>query len=228
MASDSRSRSNRAYGVATQMVFILVAALFVYGFVAMCKDGERRRTCGAPCLLHPDYMGSDRRAPDFSLRDLGGRAVNLADLRGKVVVLNFWSKSCGPCLEEMPDLAELTRLVRNRGDVEIMAISPDDDPEDVLQTLHVALKEQPPFTVVLDPGSQVIEGKFGTHMFPETWFIDKQGVIRERFDGTREWNGTLVLDLIDDLRRGDACSATIDGKRLSGRSASICEDLSGS
>jgi peroxiredoxin len=211
-----------------QLAFIAVAALFVYGFVAMAKDSERRRACGAACLLRPDYMGAERRAPSFSLNDVYGRGVALASLRGKVVVLNFWSKTCGPCLEEMPDLAELARLLRDRRDVEVLAVSTDEGANDVLQTLHTALKEEPSFTVLLDSDSSIVGGKYGTHMFPETWFIDKRGVIRARFDGVREWNSALVLDFIDDLRRGDICDARVDENGVSGRAATVCEELGGS
>ena len=228
MPFDPGSRSTHAFALAAQIAFIAVAALFVYAFVATCKDGEQRRRCGAACLLHPDYMGADRRAPDFALNDLDGRRVALTSLRGKVVVLNFWSKTCGPCLEEMPDLADLARLLRNRRDVEVIAVSTDEGRADVLQTLHTALNEEPPFTVLLDPDSSVVGGKYGTHMYPETWFVDKRGVIRARFDGVREWNSALVLDFIDDLRRGDGCEAKVDGSRVWGRAAAVCEELGGS
>src|SRR5579883_3267734 len=98
----------------SQLAFVVLASLFVYGFVAVTKEGETRRVCSAPCFLHPDYMAADRRAPDFTLHDMRGATVTLESLRGKVVVLNFWSKTCGPCLEEMPNLAELTKVLRDR------------------------------------------------------------------------------------------------------------------
>ncbi|MGA2449803.1 MAG: TlpA disulfide reductase family protein [Polyangiaceae bacterium] len=228
MLPEFSARTSHALAMAGQLAFIAMAALFVYGFVATAKDSERRRTCSAACLLRPDYMGAERRAPDFSLSDVHGRAVRLTSLRGKVVVLNFWSKTCGPCLEEMPDLAELTRLLRDRSDVAVVAVSTDEGAHDVLQTLHTALNEEPPFTVLLDPDSSIVGGKYGTHMFPETWFIDKRGVIRARFDGVREWNTALVLDFIDDLRRGDICEAKVDESGISGLASAVCEELGGS
>jgi peroxiredoxin len=214
--------------VIAQIAFVVVAALFVYGFVAVGKEGETRRVCSTPCFLHPDYMAADRRAPDFSLKDLHGSTVTLDSLRGKVVVLNFWTKTCGPCLEEMPGLAELTKIIRDRPDVVVLAISVDQGPDDVKDTLQTVLREEPPFRLAFDPDSEVVRGKFGTRLFPETWFIDKRGVIRARFDGAREWTDPLVVNYIDSLRAGDYCSAKIDGKSLAGQAAAMCNDMTGS
>jgi peroxiredoxin len=213
--------------VLAQVGFVVLAALFVYGFVSAGKEGEARRLCSAPYFLHPDYMAADRRAPSFSLKDMGGATVTLDSLRGKVVVLNFWSKTCGPCLEEMPELAELTRILRDRSDVAVVAVSVDDGPDEVQPTLQTVLREPPPFEVLFDPDSKVVGGRYGTELFPETWFIDKRGVIRARFDGARDWTNPLVVNYIDALRAGDYCDVKIDGKAFEGRAAAVCDEMTG-
>jgi peroxiredoxin len=214
--------------ILAQVGFVVVAALLVYGFVGVTKEGELRRVCSAPCYLHPDYMGADRRAPDFSLKDLKGNTVTLESLRGKVVLLNFWSKTCGPCLEEMPELAELTQILRDRHDVVVVTVSTDDGPEDVKPTLQTVLRADPPFQVLFDPDAKIVQGKYGTHLFPETWLIDPRGVIRARFDGSREWTNPLVVNFIDSLRGGDYCPVNIQGKTLEGKAGRICEEMTGS
>jgi peroxiredoxin len=186
-----------------------------------------RRVCSAPCYLKPDYLAADRLAPNFSLKDLRGNTVTLESLRGKVVVLNFWTKTCGPCLEEMPDLAELAVILRDRPDVAVVTVSTDAGPEDVKPTLQTVLKGEPPFMVLFDPEADVVHGKFGTHLFPETWLIDKRGVIRARFDGARQWNDPLVVNFVDALRSGDYCPVKIDGKNLSGNAGRICQEMTG-
>jgi peroxiredoxin len=213
--------------ILAQVAFVLVAALFVYAFVSVAKEGEVRRACSAPCLLHPDYLAAERRAPNFALTDLRGRTVALDSFRGKVVVLNFWTKTCGPCLEEMPQLAELTKIVRDRADVVVLAVSVDEGPDDVRPTLQTVLREEPPFTVLFDPDSKVVAGKYGTRLFPETWFIDKRGVIRARFDGAREWNDPLIVNFIDALRGGDYCAVKIDGRKLTGKAGPVCDEMTG-
>jgi peroxiredoxin len=213
--------------VLLQVGFVVVAALLVYGFVAVSKEGETRRVCSAPCYLDPDYLAADRRAPDFALKDLSGNTVTLQSLRGKVVVLNFWTKTCGPCLEEMPELVELTKILHDRSDVAVLAVSIDDGPEDVKPTLQTVLHGDPPFQVLFDPDAKIVAGKYGTRLYPETWFIDKRGVIRARFDGAREWANPLVVNFIDSLRQGDYCAAKIDGRTLVGNAAKICDEMTG-
>jgi thiol-disulfide isomerase/thioredoxin len=90
------------------VAFVLAAAVGVYAFVSVAKEGEARRRCSATCLLRPNYAGYEKKAPDFKLKDLQGHDVSLESYRGKVVVLNFWTKTCGPCMEEMPEIADLT------------------------------------------------------------------------------------------------------------------------
>jgi peroxiredoxin len=217
----------RALSVAAQIGFVVASALLVYGFVAVTKEGETRRVCSAPCFLRPDYMAADRRAPDFAMKDLRGATVTLESLRGKVVVLNFWTRTCGPCLEEMPEIAELAKVLRDRSDVVVVTVSVDEGPDEVKPTLQTVLREEPPFEVLFDPESKVVRDKYGTRLFPETWFIDKRGVIRARFDGAREWANPLVVDYIDALRRGDYCSVKIDGRALGGKAAKLCSEMTG-
>jgi peroxiredoxin len=214
--------------VVAQVAFVIVAALLVYGFVGVTKEGELRRVCSAPCYLHPDYLGANRLAPNFTLKDLRGQTVTLESLRGKVVVLNFWTKTCGPCLEEMPQLAELAQILKDRPDVAVVTVSTDDGPEDVKPTLQTVLRAEPPFQVLFDPDSKTVAGKYGTHLFPETWLIDPRGVIRARFDGARDWTNPLVVNFIDSLRAGDYCPVSIEGKTLEGKAGRICEEMAGS
>jgi peroxiredoxin len=214
--------------VVAQLAFVVVAALFVYGFVSVSKEGETRRECGTPCYLHPDYLAAERTAPDFTLPDMTGRQVSLSGYRGKVVVLNFWSKSCGPCMQEMPEFAEFAQVLAPKSDVVVLTISTDEGPDDVRDTLKTVLKAPPPFPVLFDPDTKVMHGKYGENLVPETWFIDKQGVIRARFDGAREWTNPLYVNFVDGLRSGEYCPVKIEGRGLSGKAGKICEELAGS
>ena len=145
--------------------------------------------------LAPESAQDRLRAPDFRLSDREGRPWRLSDHRGKVVVLNFWSITCGPCVEEMPSLVQLGRMIEGRGDVELVTISTDASWREVAPLFQRV--GSPPFEVLFDPGKEVVQGKFGTKAYPETWFIDPDGIVRLRVDGPRDWSSPIVLDLID-------------------------------
>lgn len=212
-------------GKLAQLAFIVFAAIVVYGFVAVARGAETRRACVPLCATRPNYAGTNRTAPDFALTDMHGREVRLSSLRGKTVILNFWTKTCRPCLEEMPSLAELTRILAPRKDVVVLAVSTDEGPDSVKDTLRALVgPEEPPFQVLFDPEQKTVADKYGTTMFPETWVIDPRGVIRARFDGARNWSSPLVLDLIDSFERRSACSVEFHGGVPSGPSASACDD----
>jgi len=144
---------------------------------------ERRPGCE-----HPRY-----RAPDFTLPTRDGGQWTLSEHRGKVIVINFWTTTCAPCMEEMPSLLELARILEDRDDIELITISVDRDWE----TVNSAVSPDEPLTVLLDPEREVVNGSFGTRLFPETWVIDGEGVIRLRVDGQRSWSSALALDAFE-------------------------------
>ena len=144
----------------------------------------------------PHYVGNNKTAPDFSLIDEHGKKVSLSDLRGSKVVLNFWTRTCKPCLEEMPSLERLARQVQQNGDnVKVVLVSTDNGMDAVVDVL--APKRYA--TYLFDPTSSIVRDKFGTKYFPETWIIDEQGVIRMRYDGAVDWSDPLAYDVIKSL-----------------------------
>jgi peroxiredoxin len=223
--------TKKALMIVAQLFFVGCAAVAVYFFVTVAREGEKRRSCSAECLMRPDYAGAERKAPSFTLNDMNGKPVSLDSYRGKVVVLNFWTKTCGPCLEEMPSLADLARILQPKPNVAVITVSTDEGPDDVRDTLKSVLGGDPPFQVLFDPdATNVVGGKFGTHLFPETWIIDPHGIVRARFDGGREWSNAAVVELVEQLSQGDYCPLKID-KRVDkdGTAAGkFCESLSGS
>lgn len=216
-----------SFGNIAQTVVAVLAVFAVYGFVATAQDGERRRGCTALCALRPSYAARNRLAPDFELPDLDGKRVKFSSYRGKTVVLNVWTKTCRPCLEEMPSLAGLAKAMRPHKDLAFVTITTDENAQDAKDTLRSVLGgSEVPFVVLVDPGGdEVVRGKFGTKLFPETWFIDKKGVIRARFDGPREWDGPLPIDLAQSLSAPIPCEVTYAGGEARGSLAGLCNDI---
>ncbi|HJK96296.1 MAG TPA: TlpA disulfide reductase family protein [Polyangiaceae bacterium LLY-WYZ-14_1] len=191
-------------------IALVIGSPLVFFFATAMADGAQRAAqtpyrallgdeayealrAGRETNLH--YAGNDRLAPDFDLRDRSGRSFKLSDHRGKVVVMNFWTITCAPCVEEMPSLDLLAELVADRDDVEVIAVSTDAGWDEVA----TVFPDDPTIRVLFDPEESVVEGRYGTKLYPETWFIDPDGVIRLRIDGPRDWTSPIVLDLIDQL-----------------------------
>ncbi len=209
------------------LVIAVLGGILVFLMVGAFADGEaRRREMPLRALVGPDYEAllagdatqqnylhrlplpawirpftnesddgsGDRLAPDFALQTRDGQTWRLSDHRGKVVVLNFWTVTCGPCVEEMPSVVELAQNMHARGDdVEVLTVSVDRD----WDTVRTVVSDETPLTVLLDPDRSVVSGKFGTRLFPETWVIDPDGVIRLRIDGARDWSSALAIDVLE-------------------------------
>ncbi len=135
--------------------------------VAGCGRGSR-----------PEQVGT--LAPDFTIHD-GRRTLSLHDYRGQVVVLNFWATWCPPCVEEMPSLGRMQRQLADQ--VTVLAISTDEDGDAYRQFLsdrHIDL-------ITIRDGEQKSNQLYGTVRFPETYIIDRKGVIRRKLIGAVDW-----------------------------------------
>lgn len=196
----------------------------VFSFVRTAQDGELRRTCTSLCEIRPQYAARNRIAPDFELESLKGGRVKLSDYQksGRVVVLNFWTKSCQPCLEEMPSLAKFATALKARQTGEFISICTDDTREDVTETLAQVLPEGVPFDVLLDPDAKVVTELYGTKLYPETWFIDAAGTIRARIDGSRDYTQPLFVDFVETLGMKPACDIEFNTGRPRGDNAWLC------
>jgi peroxiredoxin len=122
------------------------------------------------------YEGS--RAPDFALLDLGGGEIRLSDLKGDVVLVNFWATWCGPCQLEMPDIQERFSQYHDQG-FTVVAVNFDENPDVV-----AAFKEDLglTFDVVLDPGA-LVQRQYQITGYPTSIFVDREGVIQVRHVG---------------------------------------------
>ena len=153
---------------------------------------------GVMLLAAGCYHGSRPRrigdaAPDFSVQD-SDHTVTLNQFRGQVVLLNFWATWCPPCQEELPSLMTMQDRTRARG-VVVLGVSIDVDDD----AYHRFLKQRNlNFVTVRDPEQKVSE-IYGTHGWPETYIIDRQGVVRRKIIGPINWNAPDVLEFLNKL-----------------------------
>lgn len=138
---------------------------------------------------HPSQTG--KAAPDFTVSD-GTSSIHLANYRGQVVLLNFWASWCGPCIEELPSLL---RLHHENPKLVVLAVSIDEDPyayASFIRNRHVDL------ITVRDP-SQSAASLYHTEMWPETYVIDRKGVIRRKFVGATDWTDPEIRTYLNGL-----------------------------
>jgi peroxiredoxin len=136
-------------------------------------------------------------APNFQLRDLNGRLVTLSDLRGKVVLLNFWATWCGPCRVEMPAMEQLYRTF-SRKDFEILAVSTD--AQGVAITRPFQQENHLTFPILHDADYRV-GLTYGARSLPMTFMVDRQGVVRHQIFGARDWGASEAHQLVQMLMK---------------------------
>ena len=145
--------------------------LTVVLFLAGCDRGDQ-----------PQQLG--RSAPVFALDD-GQHRIDLRNLRGQVVVLNFWASWCAPCIAEMPSLEALQQDLPQ---VRVVLVAFDED----ASTYGSYLARHPlPLMTVLDT-KQIANALYGTFRPPETYVIDKSGVIRHKYIGSQDWTSPEI------------------------------------
>jgi peroxiredoxin len=128
-------------------------------------------------------------APGFRLPSLAGEEVDLASYRGKVVVLNFWATWCPPCVAEMPSLQRLHRALGPEG-LAVVTVSTDEDEEALREFVTRHGLDLP---VLLDPGGEVASSAYRTTGYPETFVLDRSGVLLSHTIGPAEWDAADAL-----------------------------------
>ena len=159
-------------------VSVLTGLLTV--LLAGCYSGSR-----------PPHIGSN--APDFTVQD-SDRKITLSELRGKVVVLNFWATWCAPCVEELPSLVNLQQKMRNKG-ITVLAVSVDQD-----ESLYRRFVQDHNVNLLtVRDANQKSNNLYGTVKFPESYIIDRNGVMRRKFIGPVDWATPEVVDFLSKL-----------------------------
>ena len=135
--------------------------------------------------------------PDFTLPTLDGSSIALSDLKGKVVLINFWATWCSPCKEEMPSLERLYRHFKYEK-FALLAVDIMEHPEEVKR---FAREYNLSFPILLDRTGD-ISTKYAANAIPTTYIIDKEGKAVGKAIGPRKWDGDHAKDLIRELLEG--------------------------
>lgn len=133
-------------------------------------------------------------APDFGLPRLGGGEVALRSLRGKTLLVNFWATWCGPCEQEMPAMQRLYARLAPRG-FELLAISVDAGDAEV-EAFRTRLGLH--FPILRDPDKRAAAA-YQSFRYPESFLIDREGMLVERYIGERDWDAPEYAARIERL-----------------------------
>ena len=135
------------------------------------------------------------RAPEYGARSLAGDSISLGDFRGRPVLLNVWATWCAPCREEMPELQELFNRYEDRLAVLGVSVDRPGAEHEIVRFVDGAGVD---FPILLDPDQRIVV-RFTTLGVPETFLIDRDGVIRGRWTGQFHPLAEENLQLIEDL-----------------------------
>ena len=169
------------------LVFILIAGLLALVLL------HRNRSSDSPVQQVPIKIGLP--APDFKFPGIDGKMVKLSDYRGKVVLVNIWATWCPSCVDEMPSMEKLYRKLQGEK-FEILAVSIDS-----LGATAVApfmKKYQLTFPALIDSAGAIRMG-YRTTGVPESFIIDKNGILVKKIIGPLDWTRPDALRYFRDL-----------------------------
>ncbi|MDH4164500.1 MAG: TlpA family protein disulfide reductase [Nitrospirota bacterium] len=167
--------------VLTTLFVLLVIVALLYG---ISRPGKRSAV-----------IKEGDRAPEFSLASLDGATRSLSAYRGKIVLVHFWATWCPPCVDEIPVLEQLYRSLFGQ-EVEILAVSVDEGGAEAVGPF--TRKNKLSFPVLLNPDRSVAT-RYGTLKFPETYVLDREGIVRLKAIGPKDWMYPQNLQAIKDL-----------------------------
>ncbi len=135
-----------------------------------------------------------KKAPEFTLQDINGKTLHLSELRGKVVLLNFWAIWCPPCIQEFSSFVKLKSQMKDKP-FEMVTIAIDSPLKNVSA---FARKKGANFPVLYD-GDKKVSRAYGVFSLPTTFLIDQNGRIVERFFGAHQWHSEEFKKKIEKL-----------------------------
>lgn len=144
------------------------------------------------CTDQPKIRMVGKQAPDFTVKD-ADHTVSLHDYRGKIVVLNFWSAHCAPCIAEMPSLVQLQKRMGEK--ITVVGVAVDTTDEDYHAFLH---KHGIDFITVLDSAKNSYN-LYGATGYPETTIIDRNGRARRKFVEAVDWTNPEIVNYLQSL-----------------------------
>jgi cytochrome c biogenesis protein CcmG/thiol:disulfide interchange protein DsbE len=144
--------------------------------------------------LHDNVVKVGDSAPEFSIKAENGKTITARDFGGKLLLLNFWATWCPPCVHEVPSLDRLSRELGPKGLV-VLGVSVDKDQKAYQEFLG---RFRVSYLTARDP-DQVINFRYGTTMFPESYLIDSRGNVVEKIVSEMNWSSDQMVQHVQSL-----------------------------
>lgn len=161
---------------------VIVGGLIAWGFVVW-KD--RSFNAAAETRLEAMDQMEQKGVPEIQAETLGGEKVLLADLKGKIVILNFWASWCAPCIEEFPSMLKITKEFN--GDVVLVAASQDGQRADIDAFLKSFPEANSDLVKVVWDEKKEIAKTYNVDRLPESFLIGPDGKLVTKIVGTINW-----------------------------------------
>ncbi|MCI5139804.1 MAG: TlpA family protein disulfide reductase [Candidatus Electrothrix sp. AR1] len=195
---DSMNPLPRRKNIPMNKVFSLVLLLCFSLILSACgQEEEQQRKMSeepTPRVITMQPYGppvAGNPAPDFTLVDIEGRTWTLSELKGQVVFLNFWATWCPPCISEMPAMQNLYNTLP-QDQFKMLAVLYSDEAGNAKE---FAKKLDITLPILVDEGNQV-GMNYGLTGVPETFILDKEGIIREKVKGPAEWDSAESIHML--------------------------------
>lgn len=136
-------------------------------------------------------------APDAVLADIAGNTYHISGLKGSVVFINFWASWCKPCRDEMPSLQSLYNQFKDDKRLRMLMVLYRDDYEKALSYMK---ENNFDFPVIIDKDGKAASA-YGITGVPETYIIDRKGILKEKIIGPNDWTSAQSFSLLSNLIR---------------------------
>ena len=171
-----------------RILFLFIACLFL--LMSACSKNESPKTSAIAKEKSP--------APNISVVSLiNGKTLKLSDLRGKVVLLNFWATWCPPCREEIPSMMKLNSFMTGKP-FQMVAVSIDEGGKPLIESFFKETGFSLP-TYLDESGAST--KAYGITGVPESFIIDRQGLLVKKIIGGFSWDSPETVSLIEDLMK---------------------------
>ena len=174
--------------------FLLCATLLA---VAACLPACNKKEA-QPVAVSGGVAAEQKPAPDITVKTLKGEPLKLSSLKGTVVILNFWATWCPPCREEIPSMIRLNNAMAGKP-FKMLAVSIDEGGAPDVEAF-LAKSSQQALPAYLDSDSQAVK-MYGITGVPETFIIDKNGVVIKKVIGPMAWDSAEVVAFLQNLMK---------------------------